>query len=101
MTDRRVLRYEVPVDDQWHRIRCPGEVRHVAARQVDVVEFWAVTGPWIGRGVDREFRVYATGQPIPASRVRGLWYEGGAITPDGALVWHLFSRSAVGEGDQT
>lgn len=91
---RRILRYEVPVDDQWHRIDSPGRrVGPIAARRPDVVEFWSVQSDG-SFGIDGtgEFRVYATGQLIDDDHAA---YMGTAITANGALVWHLFKRDVV------
>lgn len=79
----RVLLYEVPVDDQRHWIELNSDPIAVAARHLGFVEFWSIdTGhPRIPVG----FRVFGTGQ----SGVEGD-YVGTAITPSGALVWHLF-----------
>jgi hypothetical protein len=89
--ERRVLRYEVPVDDEWHRIESPGRIlSRIAARRPDVVEFWAIQGGAVdGTG---EFRVYGTGQPIEAGDVS---YIGTTLAADGALVWHLFKREVA------
>lgn len=83
-----IWRYEIPVDDQWHRFALSGEVCHVGSRQAGVVEFWALNsgGPYVGR----LFRVFGTGQPL--SDETGLTYVGTAV--GGALVWHLMERNA-------
>lgn len=91
---RRVLRYEVPVDDQWHRIDSPGRrVGPIAARNPGVVEFWAVQSDW-PHGVDGtgEFRVFGTGHVIDDDHAA---YVGTTLAADGALVWHLFKRDVV------
>ncbi len=80
----QILRYEVPVDDEWHAVRLQGDIVHVAARRPDVVEFWAEHHGNKGFEVDRRFRVYGTGQPC----VEGV-HVGTAIAAGGALVWHL------------
>ena len=92
--DRSIHRYEVPVDDQWHRLQLGGDPVHVATRRGDVVEVWAWSDPHV---IDRWFRVYATGEPIPGPNTPGepgqadqcVRHRGTAITPDGRLVWHL------------
>lgn len=105
---RRVLRYEVPVDDQWHRVDLDVHdyIVHVASRRADTVEFWA-TEPVDIRRTDTgggefvainytatapsrgayEYRVFGTGHEVED----GI-YVGSAITAGGALVWHLFRR---------
>jgi hypothetical protein len=79
LRDGRVLRYEVPVDDQTHA-HTSGEPLHVDCRRPDVVEFWAIDDGHVRR---RRYRVYGTGHPIPA----GAIYHGTALA--GPLVWHL------------
>lgn len=102
----QVLRYEVPVDDQWHRIDALDDIVHVGCRRAESVEFWA-TDPVTVRRVDTggcdfisaqylpappkkrrmwEYRVFGTGHPA-----YGL-YVGTALAPAGGLVWHLFRR---------
>lgn len=87
---RAVYRYEVPVDDQWHEITMWGgsPVLHVAARQLDVVEFWAEYRDWEWQTGPRWFRVFGTGQPLAESPMqhRGVALAGAA----GQLVWHLY-----------
>jgi hypothetical protein len=80
----RVLRYEVPVDDQVHGFTC-GEVLHVDCRQTDVVEFWALE--WAR--TRRAFQVFETGQEIPVD----FEYRGTTLSQYGIMVWHLFELS--------
>ena len=79
----RVLRYEVPVDDQWHTHRLQGDIVHVAARRPDVVEIWAEHHGNKTFEVERRFRVFGTGHPADGVHI------GTAIAAGGALVWHL------------
>lgn len=79
-----IYRYEVPVDDCWHLIRC-SPVLHVACRTTDVVEFWAHP---IENAPARLFRVYGTGHEIDDQAM----YSGTAIAPGGHLVWHLMAK---------
>jgi hypothetical protein len=84
----RILRYEVPVDDQWHLIRVSRASQlTVGCRNERVVEFWARES---GATQVLAFRVYGTGQPTPV----GAHYEGTAVAPGGRLVWHLLSAEA-------
>lgn len=80
----RIYRYEVPVDDRWHTIRC-GPPLHVGCRNPDIVEFWAY--PPADNADEQRFRVYGTGHDIPGE----VFYVGTAIAPGGSLVWHLHS----------
>ncbi|MFD3523875.1 hypothetical protein [Streptomyces sp. NPDC058653] len=79
----RILRFEVPVDDQWHAVQLPGPILHVACRKARSVELWALDSgaPSEMRG----FRVFGTGQPLPAR----VSHAGTALAPGGQLVWHL------------
>jgi hypothetical protein len=86
----RILRHEVPVDDRWHEVQLGLNARilAVAARQPDVVEFWAehhageVT-------IRRRFRVHGTGHEIESGM-----HVGTTLAAGGALVWHLFEEGA-------
>jgi hypothetical protein len=81
---KRIFRYEVPVDDQWHHIRC-GPILHVDCRHPAYVEFWAVPVDDEEDDVeDHRLRVFGTGHEMDAELV----YEGTALAP-GGFVWHL------------
>ena len=80
----RVLKWTVPVDDQWHPIGA-GDVVHVAC-QMDgpfSVQVWTLEADNLEM---RSACVFGTGQPLP-DRVTHL---GTALANQGALVWHLF-----------
>lgn len=81
----RVLRYEVPVDDQPHGFALSGPIVHVAARLPNVVEFWALDSDLAGYDA-RHFQVYGTGHQIP----EGWGHVGSALV--GPFVWHLFEK---------
>lgn len=89
----RVLRYDVPVDDQEH-IVVSGRVVHVDCRAPDVVTLWALESAVYSR----TYRVFGTGQPIPDG---DNWEHIGTalsphldpFSPRGALVWHLFESA--------
>lgn len=85
----RILRYEIPVDDQWHR---PEGMTHtplfVAARRLDVVELWAVHSDEVAEH-GCYYRVFGTGQPIPARPAR---HVGTVLAGGGVLEWHVFER---------
>lgn len=110
-TARRVLRWEVPVDDDWHKIG-GGQVLHVAVRRDRyTVEVWTLEPSRMARVMvgneptDREIatitepmrtvRVYGTGQAISDADTEHL---GTAIAPETLdymrLVWHLFGAAA-------
>lgn len=84
---RAVYRYEVPVDDRFHAVAMhgPSKILHVAARHPDVVEFWAEHNEPIT--VDRWFRVFGTGHPLPEEWIQHI---GTTLAADGQLVWHLY-----------
>lgn len=90
---RAVWRYEVPVDDQAHVLALSGAVLHVDCRDPAVVTLWALHSG--GPEVERAFRVFGTGHPIP----EGWRHVGTALSPclspfgaRGAVVWHLHER---------
>jgi hypothetical protein len=83
---RRVLRWEVPVDGEWHVLDVLGELVHVACRKSGVVEFWADGDNEFSTPVRRTFGVFATGQPV--SPTIGVHYRGTAF--DILDVYHLF-----------
>lgn len=82
----RILRYEVPVDGQWHTITGASRPVHVGCRQVDTVEFWAWDRPDVG---PVEYCVFGTGQPVEEPCA----HMGTTIAPGGQLVWHLVRRT--------
>lgn len=85
----RILRYEVPVDGEWHSFDASFTFPlHVACRDPHIVEFWA----WeLGAQTNTpvEFRVIGTGHPFEEPGA----YVGTAIAPGGTLVWHLMRRT--------
>lgn len=83
---KTIYRYTVPVDDQWHTLKLDGAIHHVAARQPDTIEIWALhTGGEFA--FDRHLRVFGTGQPMDDE----CRYVGTALAT-GGLVWHLMER---------
>lgn len=95
---RSVFRYEVVVNDEPQRHVVQGEVRKVAAacRLVDgkslrIIEFWAETEtePADGTLLQRTFRVFGTGHPLPAGAV---WRGTCDRTTEG-FVWHLYEMT--------
>lgn len=87
---KTIFRYQVHVDDQWHRHTLSGRIIHVAARALHTVEFWAVVTD--EGGLPYEFRVVGTGHPIDDDEARVV---GTAIAPGDQLVWHLLARDAA------
>jgi len=81
---RRIFRYVVPVDDGVYMFTLTGDPVAVAAPDADHVEFWAEHDDSGGR-TDRAFRVFGTGQPLPAD-VRWI----GTCPRIAGLVWHLY-----------
>lgn len=86
----RILRYEVPVDGDWHALTIAGPPLHVACRIRGLIELWARTAPH-GAAVpkSRMFRAVNTGDPVPCD----VTYWGAAVTP--TLVWHLVEQAGV------
>jgi hypothetical protein len=83
-----IYRYEVPVDDQWHDIETHGEIVHVAARERDVVEFWAWHVSY-GTPRTRHLRVFGTGHPMDGP----YHHRGTALV--GPYVWHLMEAPVM------
>lgn len=93
MNGRAIYRYEVPVDGQWHAVDMTGDIVHVAARELEVVEVWAFAGA-DSRHV-KELRVFGTGHALPAGYGGApLRHVGTALVRNSGLVWHLFQRMA-------
>lgn len=88
---RTVYRQRIPVDDEWHTVRiAEGSELHAAARTEDSVDLWYLHDPaQPGAGVHRRFRIFGTAQPLPADAT----HVRSAVTPDGAIVWHLFEAT--------
>lgn len=86
---RRVLKWDVQVDDHNHQIG-GGAVAHVEC-QYDhrSVQVWTLEEDDID--VFRVAQAFGTGQPLPVEAGAHL---GSVVTADGALVWHLFEMDA-------
>ena len=81
----RIFRFEVPVDNQWHRLPAQYTLS-VGSRIPGVVEFWCRETD----NNDMEYRVYGTGHPIECE----FLYEGSVYDAStNSLVWHLVSRT--------
>lgn len=81
---RRILKWDVPVDDRDHPIGS-GPVTLVACqRGADIVQVWTDESDHNNVQL-RSARIYGTGQPVPA----GDQHIGSVIA--GPLVWHAFA----------
>jgi len=88
MVTKTILRFEVPIDDKWHKKQCPNrEIKSVGNRDTGTVEFW-VECVSSKEFVSREFQIFGTGHPIPLDAV----YVGTAPRTNLGLVWHLYER---------
>jgi hypothetical protein len=83
-----VLKWNVPVDDDWHEIGAGPVVLVACQSTVDVVQVWTDEGD-VESVRRRSVRVYGTGHEVP------LFDEhlGSVMTAGGALVWHLFAKT--------
>lgn len=95
MTQQGVIhRAELPIDDRPHGIDLTGEILHTASRRPGALDVWYQARPAGMDPMRRSFQIVGTGQPIPAHL--GLYlhstHAGTAITPDGALVWHVLEN---------
>lgn len=89
---RRMLRFDVLVNDKPQTLPVAGGIRRVEARRLGVglaavraVEFWA-EGTAAPVETERIFQVFGTGHELPEG---AIWRGTTARTPDG-LIWHLY-----------
>lgn len=84
---RRVLKWDVPVNDQPAAVGS-GPVVHIGVQgDIAVVQIWTdETMPDDVPSVSRMVQVFGTGHPVPADAV----HLGSVVTAGGALVWHVF-----------
>ncbi|MFI9558858.1 DUF7352 domain-containing protein [Nonomuraea endophytica] len=92
MMARRMLRYQVIVNDRPQPIALQSDPLHVEAARIGVgvhaphvVEFWA-EGSLEDAGTRRLFQVFGTGHELPEG---ARWWGTTARTAEG-LVWHLY-----------
>lgn len=88
---RAVWKYTIPVDDQDHAFTLGwiAPVLHVASESLDTVSFW-IEHLSNGSELERKFRVFGTGHPIPDRAV----YVGTVPLPSVGIVWHLYETTA-------
>lgn len=85
---RRVLKWTVPVDDQWHQVGSGRVVLVDCQTRPHEVQVWTeepVDSPeslW-----RRHVRVFGTGHELPPFGE----HLGSVMAAGGALVWHLYS----------
>lgn len=79
----RVLKWDVPLDDQTHSIGTGPVVLVAAQHSVDVVQVWTVEHG--EPSPSRPVRGFGTGQPVPPGY---RTHVGSAIA--GPFVWHIF-----------
>lgn len=87
---RKVFRYEVPVDDNWHKVSLTSAPVYVAG-DVNTVEFWAESLDNVP-ATDMYFIVVGTGHVVP----NGARYVGTCPRLPNGIVWHLFSSKTGG-----
>lgn len=82
----KILKYTVPVDDQWHTIEGVSTPLKVGSQKSNEVQFWA----WPRDNVAAyEYRVYGTGHEVPDDAA----YVGTTTDAGGFFVWHLVRRA--------
>ena len=85
MSDRKMFRYEVPIDNEPHVFGLSHSPVAVAAQTVAyIVEFWCEHTEGAPE-VKRTFQVFGTGHPIPDG---AKWV--GTCPRTGGFVWHLY-----------
>lgn len=103
-TVRRVLRWEVPVDDNWHTIGggpvvmtgCRPVLPGVATPRVEVWTEEILSGDWSGAKPltpARQAAVFGTGRVLDPEASEHLGSVLDAAL-NGALVWHIYARGA-------
>ena len=91
MADRRMFRYEIPIDDRPHTVDLDSDPVAVAATGSGFgVEFWAERAG-MGLAHDRTFQVFGTGHLLPDA---AKWAGTCPRTEDG-FVWHLYDITGV------
>lgn len=86
---KKVFRYEVPIDDEWHNFDLKGKILHVDQRaRKTVVEFWAMNDD-SAEPIRRSLRVFGTGHVLAEE---AEFYYGTAMDNSHGMVWHLFGR---------
>jgi hypothetical protein len=91
----RILKTEVPIDDEWHAVRVGSGVVHVGHQHEGCVTIWyREQDPNVQRITT--YRVYGTGHDIKALAGEGLLgiyptHVATVQSPSG-LVWHLVQR---------
>lgn len=92
-TERRILRHEVHLHDDFTVIEISGPVVKVANQGEYNVEFWTLAGEYPEEKV--KFKVVGTGHTFDSKE----WdYVGTAPRTEDGLVWHLLAE--VPEEDQ-
>lgn len=82
---KRILKTEIPIDDQWHTVET-GDVLHVGQQRDMAVTFWWEETADVRT---RRLRVFGTGREVPDATT----YVGTVQANDG-LVWHLFEEGS-------
>lgn len=82
---RRILKWQLPVDDEWHRLPGPFDHCEVDVYDPGIMWLWSVEMP---HTVMWDMRVFGTGHDLPDV---GNWV--GTARHDGTgLVWHVLAR---------
>ena len=83
----RMLRWELPVDDRWHKFPISVPPRHAETiNGGHAVEFWAEDKQHSDR-THLKLRVFGTGHNIPDDMVH---YACTAARAGNGLVWHIY-----------
>ena len=89
----RVLKTDVPVDDQWHSIVVGSGILHVDHQRSGFVSVWWLESE---RALVSTLRVFGTGQPIepiiPGDFVTYPTHLATVLDRELGAVWHVFER---------
>ena len=89
-----IRRYEVPIYHGWVERELRGPVLHVASRDPETVEFWAVYDDTLVSH-RRDFTVLNSEADIPRNSLYHGTVVWRATVNHGDEVWHLISRRAA------
>lgn len=87
----KILKYELPVDWQWHDLPIKGHVVHVGPHPFDnhIVLLWAVHHDEAPDDATRRLRAFGTGKELPVNTRFPENLVGTVVTTDGQYVWHV------------
>ena len=83
----RVLKWEIPIDDEWHKIPALIGGWHIGQQVDESVKIWSQTSGRLDQARVTSVRVFGTGQDFDG------FFLGSVQSPSG-LVWHLVQANS-------